>query len=75
MNETIIYSAIFILLISNVIFAVLYFREIRKKSKTPKDSFEVNALLEDLLRGEAVIKCTRIVPNDIFLRSPRHGRV
>lgn len=73
MNETIIYSIVIFLATSNIAFILLYTREKFKKSRSPKESFEVNELLMDLMKGEAVIKCVRIVPNDIFLRSPRHG--
>lgn len=73
MNETQIYINI-LLAISNIAFIYLYFKERKKKFKNPPSNDAVNELLVDLMKGEAVIKCTRIVPTDIFLRSPRHGR-
>jgi hypothetical protein len=73
MSETQIYLIITSLLFSNLILAYLFYKEKKKKNLKTRDSFEVNQLLLDLMQGEAVIKCSRIVPTDIFLRSPRHG--
>ena len=41
------------------------------KSRRPKKqvSYDATALLQDLLSGAALVKVTRIAPEDVFLRS------
>lgn len=43
----------------------------RKKPQKSNQSMELAEFMSDLLQGQAVVKVTRVVPTDIFLRSPR----
>lgn len=45
-----------------------------QKKKPVPTSYEASALLRDLLSGEALVKISRIAPEDIFLRSPRDSK-
>lgn len=35
------------------------------------ETYDVKELMQDLLAGEALVRVTRISPNDVFLRSPK----
>ena len=71
MNDEMILLIIALLLISNIIFIVLYLR-VKKKLKSPeKDKTELYAFMQDLMNGHGLVKVTRIDTSDIFLRSPR----
>jgi ABC-type bacteriocin/lantibiotic exporter with double-glycine peptidase domain len=71
MNDAMILLIIALLLISNIIFIVLFLRA-KKKLKSPeKDKTELYAFMQDLMNGTGLIKVTRIETSDIFLRSPR----
>jgi len=74
MNEILIYGLITILLMSNIVFVLLYIRERKHPTKKQSNSGELTEFISDLVQGEAVVRITRIAPNDVFLRSPRHGR-
>lgn len=55
-------------LISNAALAWLLFHP---KSKLKTQSYDVRELMRDLSRGGALIKMTRVNPEDVLLRSPR----
>ncbi len=45
---------------------------LRKIRTNPKNqTYDAKELLTDLLRGEGLVRITRIAPGDVFLRSPR----
>lgn len=70
MNDLMMLSVI-VLLLSNIIFIVLFLRA-KKKLKSPdKDKSEMYAFMQDLMNGHGLVKVTRIDTSDIFLRSPR----
>lgn len=62
---------IIILFSSNCAILILLKREKIKTQKNKNPSNELNEFMMDLMQGEALVKITRISPNDIFLRSPR----
>lgn len=43
----------------------------RKNRKTRPRDYTAQALLHDLLAGTALVKVTRIAPEDVLLRSPK----
>jgi hypothetical protein len=47
---------------------------LKKKSATKQMSIEASEVLRDLLNGSALVKVSRVAPEDIFLRSPRGVR-
>lgn len=42
-----------------------------KKSPPKESTYDVKALLSDLLQGTGLIKVSRIAPEEVFLKSPR----
>lgn len=43
----------------------------KAKKIPPQETYDVQALLTDLLRGSALVKVERVSPADVLLRSPR----
>ena len=62
------YATLFLLLISITINIVQFLQ--RKKPQKQVD-YDVQALLQDLMSGAALVKVVRISPEDVFLRSTR----
>ena len=56
------------LIISNILAAALAIH-FRRKQKIRKNSIEANELLLDLMRGDALVRVSRVDPSDILLRS------
>lgn len=71
MNDEMILITITLLLVSNVVFIVLYIRAKRKLKSPDKDKTELYAFMQDLMNGHGLIKVSRIETSDIFIRSPR----
>lgn len=69
MTDLIYLFALTILFTTNVV--TLVFLKKTKQKVTAKQMPAENALLLDLLQGEAMVRITRVVPSDVFLRSPR----
>ena len=67
----VLYYVSLVSILLNFAFLLLYLK-FKKTKKTLKDSYDTTELIKDLLQGEALIKITRIAPNDVFLRSPRN---
>lgn len=42
-----------------------------KKLPPRPETYEVQELMTDLLRGQALVRVERVAPADVFLRSPR----
>lgn len=71
MNDEMILITITLLLVSNVVFIVLYVRAKKKIKHPDKDKTELYAFMQDLMNGTGLIKVTRLETSDIFVRSPR----
>jgi hypothetical protein len=64
------FLAFFLLFLSLAANAAQFYKA--KKSKTNSaSSHDSRMLLADILRGDALVRITRIAPEDVFLRSPR----
>lgn len=47
------------------------FLKLRELSKKPTPTYDVQDLLSDLMRGNALVKVSRVAPEDVFLRSAK----
>lgn len=71
MIDNIIYIIFISLVATNIISAYFYFRLKNKTKQAPK-SYELQLFLHDIMRGDGIVRVSRIDPNDIFLRSPKN---
>jgi hypothetical protein len=63
----VIASALIVSLAANAFLAV----KLRASKTEPKYTYDAQALLRDLLQGQALLRIERIAPEQVFLRSPR----
>jgi len=73
MNDSVLTTIASASIILNLILLYLSFRYKKQKHKI-KDSRELQEFMLDLMRGDGLVKVTRVNPSDIFLRSPRDRR-
>jgi ABC-type bacteriocin/lantibiotic exporter with double-glycine peptidase domain len=70
MNDLLIYVAMAISVLSNIILTFLWIKNKKSKQKL-KDSRELNDFILDLMNGEGLVKVSRVDPANIMIRSPR----
>lgn len=67
LSKVIIGSALIVSLAANILLAL----KLRSSKRETKYTYDAQALLRDLLAGQALLKLERIAPEQVFLRSPR----
>lgn len=70
MNDLLIILLIFSI-VANSVVSFLYYKEKRKKTKS--ESEQLRMFIKHLMTGSALIRINVIDPENLFLRSPRHG--
>lgn len=70
MNDLLIYSSFIISIFINLILTFLWIKEKKTKHQL-KDSRELNDFILDLMKGDGLIRISRVDPSNILLRSPR----
>lgn len=63
-------DAVFLTLLS-ISMGINLWQYLRAKKGRFKETFDATMLLHDLTRGNALVKVTRVAPEDVILRSPR----
>lgn len=64
-------SIAFVFLGASLIGNAVQFLLFKSKEKSRPNSIELTEFITDLRLGSGLIKCTRIDPNDVFLKSPK----
>lgn len=73
MNDLYLQVTCSISLIFNLILIFLYLKSRKQKNKI-NDSRDLQEFMLDLMKGDGLVRVTRVNPSDIFLRSPREYR-